>query len=490
MSIQAIRLRNFRGFRDVSLHLKPLTVLLGPNSSGKSSFSHPLAALAHCQRAYSGTRNASLTPENVEKASQWPIDLGGYRDLVTSGCDEKIYVNLLASEGWVEFGFGRVPTAADDLWFSHMAYPRNLDSKITEGQGANSSVTIPLSVDLSKQILSVPTVNSTVDVGPGINASLQPEDDTKLLLERINEQDWTYQGEIPTLGLDGLFPLNLTRPNGAEIKFNSKAVVEIRSLLQDLTYLRASRERPIRGYARARSEQKFIGYAGEKVASVLLNRGDQEGRFVSPPPPISAIRKKDFQIGWQERVTTLQDATSEWLEHLGLAGHAQVSGSERYGSEHVDIRVTLQSGGKSRDITEVGFGISQVLPVIVGALLQAKSSLFIVDLPEAHLHPRPQAEIADLFCSLAMCGRSALVETHSEMFFHRLRLRAAMDPELMKRIAVYFVDAPNADGTCRPPREVGLSFDEELTWPAGFLQEALESEIQIKSVRKAQAKHD
>lgn len=199
--------------------------------------------------------------------------------------------------------------------------------------------------------------------------------------------------------------------------------------------------------------------------------------------------KKDFLIGWQERVTTLQHATSEWLQHLGLAGQAQVSGSERYGSEHVDIRMTLQSGGKSRDITEVGFGISQVLPVIIGALLQTKGSLFIVDLPEAHLHPRPQAEIADLFCSLAMCGRSALVETHSEMFFHRLRLRAAMDPELMKRIAVYFVDAPNADGTCRPPREVGLSFDEELTWPAGFLQEALESEIQIKSVRKARTKH-
>jgi len=488
MSIQAIRLRNFRGFKDVTLPLKPLTVLLGPNSSGKSSFSHPLAALAHCQRAYAGTRNASLTPENAEKASQWPIDLGGYRDLVTHGCNEKIYVNLLASEGWVEFGFARVPAAADVLWLSHMAYPQSLDS-ITEGQGANSAVTIPLPADLTNPVISVPKGNSTVDVGPGTNASMPGVDDTKLLLERINEQDWTYQGEIPTLGLDGLFPLNLTRSNGAEIKFNRKAVVEIRSLLQDLVYLRASRERPNRGYPRVRSEQKSIGYEGEKAASVLLNRGDQEGIFISPPPPILAIKKKDFQINWEEGKATLQSAASKWLQHLQLAEQVQVSESLRYGSEYVDVRVTLRPSGASRDITEVGFAISQTLPIIIGALIQPRDSLLIVDLPEGHLHPRPQADMADLFCSLAMCGRSALVETHSEMFFHRLRLRAAMDPELMKRIAVYFVDAPGADGLCGEPRKVGLSFDEELQWPSGFLQETLDSEIQIDSVRQARKKH-
>jgi predicted ATPase len=488
MSIQAIQLRNFRGFSDVTLPLKPLTVLLGPNSSGKSSFSHPLAALAHCQRAYTGTRNASLTPENAEKASQWPIDLGGYRDLVTHGCNEKVYVNLLASEGWVEFGFGQVPTAVDELWFSHMAYPRNLDSNITEGQRANSAVTIPLSADLSKQVRAVPAVNSTVDVAPGINASLEPVNDTKLVLERINEQDWIHQSEIPYLGLDGLFPLNLTRSNGDEIKFNRKSVVEIRSLLQDLVYLRAGRERPNRGYPRVRSEQKSIGYEGQKAASVLLNRGDQDGIFICPPPSILAVKKKDFQINWKEGKATLQSAASKWLQHLQLAEKVQVSESLRYGSEYVDVRVTLRPGGASRDITEVGFAISQTLPIIIGALLQPRDSLLIVDLPEGHLHPGPQADMADLFCSLAMCGRSALVETHSEMFFHRLRLRAAMDPELMKRIVVYFVDAPNPDGTCRPPREIGLSFEQELTWPAGFLQEALDSEIKIRSVRQARTK--
>src|SRR5260370_38597582 len=105
MSISKIRLRNFRGFRNESLAIKPLTVLLGPNSSGKSSFSHPLAALAHCQKLYSGTRNATLTPENPEKADQWPIDLGGDDDLATKESRDKKPIDLWTSEGWVEVGF-------------------------------------------------------------------------------------------------------------------------------------------------------------------------------------------------------------------------------------------------------------------------------------------------------------------------------------------------------------------------------------------------
>jgi predicted ATPase len=484
MSIQALRLRNFRGYRDVTLKLAPLTVLLGPNSSGKSSFSHPLAALAHCQKLYSGTRNATLTPENPEKADQWPIDLGGYDDLATKGSRDKIRIDLWTSEGWVEFGFGLVPTAPDLLWFSHVAYPRDVNVS-----GSSLSTTQLSGVPSGPPILA-PSDNSTVDVGPGSNRSLQPVEDTNLVLERINEQGWQHRGNDASLGLDGLIPLNLRHSSGTEIILNRKSSNEIRSLLQHLAYLRASRKRPTRGYPRFRSEQKSIGYAGENTASVLLNRGLREENLICPPLPISTASEKNLLAGWQERTTTLQDSVSQWLEHIGLAKDVQAAESRRYGPEYLDVRVKVGASGPSRDITEVGFGVSQALPVVVGALLQPKDSLFLVDLPEAHLHPRAQAEIADLFCALAMSGRRALVETHSEMFFHRLRLRAAMDSELMKAIAVYFVDAPNPDGTCNPPREVGLSFEQELAWPAGFLQEALDSEIQIRSVRQARTEHD
>ena len=52
-----------------------------------------------------------------------------------------------------------------------------------------------------------------------------------------------------------------------------------------------------------------------------------------------------------------------------------------------------------------------------------------------------------------------------------------MDPHLMERIAVYFIDAPT-EGRCNLPRRVGLRFEDELNWPNGFLQEAWETEVQ------------
>src|SRR5690348_4930879 len=75
MTTEKIRLQNFRGYSDVPLRLKPLTVLLGANSSGKSSFSQPLAALSHCQSLYEGRRDASLTPRTAIEAAEWPVDL-------------------------------------------------------------------------------------------------------------------------------------------------------------------------------------------------------------------------------------------------------------------------------------------------------------------------------------------------------------------------------------------------------------------------------
>lgn len=151
-----------------------------------------------------------------------------------------------------------------------------------------------------------------------------------------------------------------------------------------------------------------------------------------------------------------------------------------------DLQLRVAPNGQSpHDITEIGFGVSQVIPVLVAGLLQPKDSLFIVDLPEAHLHPRPQGAIADFFCSLALAGKTSLVETHSEMFFHQLRLRAAMDPRLMENIAVYFIDRP-VDGICSKPRLVDLGYEGELQWPEGFLQEAWETESSISAVREAQ----
>src|SRR6266480_4117021 len=103
MSIQAIRLQNFRGFSDASIALKPLTVLLGPNSAGKSAFGHAVAAMAHAQWLHHGGNRATLTPRSAKDSGEWPIDLGTLEDLRTAGTMDRAIVGLLTSDGWVKF---------------------------------------------------------------------------------------------------------------------------------------------------------------------------------------------------------------------------------------------------------------------------------------------------------------------------------------------------------------------------------------------------
>ena len=74
------------------------------------------------------------------------------------------------------------------------------------------------------------------------------------------------------------------------------------------------------------------------------------------------------------------------------------------------------------------------------------------------------------------------------MFFHQLRLRVAMNPELNDLIAVYFVDEP-LSGRCRQPRQIGLTLDGEPGWPEGFFQEGWNVESQISAVREAQRRN-
>jgi predicted ATPase len=84
-----------------------------------------------------------------------------------------------------------------------------------------------------------------------------------------------------------------------------------------------------------------------------------------------------------------------------------------------------QKAGVSANIREVGFGLTQMLPIIAQAVLAKPGDTLIIEQPELHLHPRAQAELADLFIAMARNGTRFLIETHSEHLLLRLRRRIA-----------------------------------------------------------------
>ncbi|MGA9059212.1 MAG: AAA family ATPase [Terriglobia bacterium] len=472
MSIQAVRLRNFRGFQDAGIQLKPLTVLLGPNSAGKSAFGHALAAMAHAQWFHSGSGQASLTPAQKD-ADDWPVDLGNLPDLRTDGVVDRVYIGLETNEGLVDLGFGfELPLpSARDLRLSYVAHPRGLDESAAVTTTVRAQGEVP---GAQSEVVSLGV--SEPQKSPG-----------RLVLRRINENMWHDEGEDSAclVGLDGLMVMTVQhQPGGTSRQLSGAARDEVRTFLKGLTYLRATRKRPSRSYRADTGPRQAIGYAGEWTATILSERRDEIVPFVRPPQIPNTVDEAAATLDapWDQGTMKLLSAVDEWLQLLHLATSIESTAIE--GSRgQLQIRATLP-GQQSHNITEIGFGISQIVPVLVAGLLQPENGILIVDLPEAHLHPRPQAVLADFFCSLALSGRTTLVETHSEMFFHRLRLRAEMNPELLGKIEVYFIDEPK-DGDCCQPRSVGLTSKGQLRWPMGFLAEAWDTEKHIRIMREA-----
>ena len=95
-----------------------------------------------------------------------------------------------------------------------------------------------------------------------------------------------------------------------------------------------------------------------------------------------------------------------------------------------------------------------------------------------------QSTTDDVLDGMNLSGKRVLVETHSEMFFHWLRLRAEMNEELAENIAVYFIDRPGLKG-CEAPQPVGLVGKSQLHWPIGFFEEAWDIESRIRAIREA-----
>jgi len=373
----------------------------------------------------------------------------------------------------MELGFGGADENPDNLRINYFSYPTN--PQVSIGVAAPSA-NMPRVI--AGGHASIPSDAKPLKMAPG-----------DMAFRRLNESVWWDEStKVQTsVDLEGLVVRTVQHLGHTIVPLNNQPRETIKSLLTNLGYLRAVRKRPSRSYKDDVGLRQAIGYEGEWTATVLQEQGPNQIVSRRPPPIPDSVEtaRKTHNEPRRENQSSLLEGVGWWLQQLGLATSVETVRLPE-DKRRLQIRVTLPHQ-RACDITEVGFGISQVLPVLVSGLLQPHNSIFVVDLPEAHLHPLPQARLADFFCSLALSDRLALVETHSEMFFHRLRLRAEMEPELKDKIQVYFIDQPK-NGICCKPRPVGLGYDQELDWPVGFFQEGWETETQINVVRQARGK--
>lgn len=419
--ISLIRLLNFRNWTDAhwekGIVLKPITLVLGRNSAGKTSILQPLRMLKQTIEATDAGTYLLL-----DGTKQDGVNLGSYADVV-NGHDEKremgVGIDLL--ESGISF----------DVRFKQVDERPVIDSLVYRIKGER------------------------VEVTRGPNAAYQ------LSSPRFRLPNWDGSNTVHV-------PKKEVYDPGRAIEFSEQAL-------------------------------KDLGSLGETVrgAMVALKKGFEAFHFLGPlrPPPAREVtwsQQDPTRLGSNGSETvqalisnetgrnkgTLKQAVSYWLKRLDLADSIDVSRVGRTLLYQIEV---VRNGNRS-NIVDVGFGVSQVLPVIVLLHFVPEGSVILCEDPEAHLHPMAQAELATMFVEVAKNRRlQVLVETHSEYLFRRLQYLMSDEQLRPEECALYYVkrEAPAAQLTVLEPNQFG----QLANWPPFFFGDAMgETERQVRKI--------
>jgi len=232
--------------------------------------------------------------------------------------------------------------------------------------------------------------------------------------------------------------------------------------IADVAYLGPLRERPERSYMWNRQNPGDLGSRGERAVHALLASANSRTK-----------RKVNHEggQGW------LVEKVSDWLVRLGVADGLVLERQAR--SRYFEV--VIKGDGRSANIMDVGFGVSQVLPMLVLAYFVPRGATILAEQPEIHLHPRAQVGLAELMVEVAKeRGVQFLVETHSEYMFRRLQFLIADEQISANNCRLYFVDRKH-DRTAELRSLEVDEFGRVSNWPTHFFGDSLgETERQMQ----------
>ena len=245
----------------------------------------------------------------------------------------------------------------------------------------------------------------------------------------------------------------------------------------NISYLGPLREDPKPLYPMSEVSYTYdIGKKGENTATILAIYGKTPNVFPCPNLDNSGIYKNEKK--------TLKKAVIEWLKYIGVLEDIEAN-MEQGG---FTLKIKTSSDGGFSDLTNVGVGVSQVVPIVTMCLLAAKGTTLIIEQPELHLHPKMQTKLTDFFVAISQSGKQCIIETHSEHIINALRYRVAKtakpaDEELAKNIQIYFVEKDKEGALFR---SININKYAAISdWPEGFFDESSKAADEIiKAVSK------
>lgn len=373
MPIDKLTISNFKGVADrIEFEIKPVTFFIGPNSSGKSSCIHALAALAQTIKLSSSKLPVVLDDEYAQ------VHLGRFIEVIHS----KSYSDQ------IEIG---------------VAFPleKVLHRSIRKGlaiEQENAQASAIYSFKSTRRTQDVFIEKADFEIGDkSLSYRIKPK--SSLYTVRLNNKPVSANA-VNTSGMKfSLLPDGKIDP-GQEFYntfvLNELSVESVAAELRRTLYLGPFRQSPQRRYPTRGSAPMEVGAEGDAAITLLANEYVQS----KTRPHIKEI--------------------SRWMNVLGLAKGIEVS---RVGkSDLFDVQVTLADDA-SLPIADLGYGISQILPVLTQCSFAPKGATLLFEQPELHLHPAAAGKLAIVFAEVAKKKNLRIIaETHSrELFFNTLK---------------------------------------------------------------------
>jgi energy-coupling factor transporter ATP-binding protein EcfA2 len=387
-----LTLENVRGFEGKhELHVKPVTLVVGENSSGKTTL---LAALS-----------AALQPDfpTVDVLNRAPFELGSFDTIATYrggayGRASKFCI------GWESEASDGHSIRAE--FSSNHGVPRV--SRVEVHANRQTLVGSPVSGEWKVTYGSEksPTSSVTFRTEASEAAQFSLSDAVRLYLaatraSKRGKEEGDPRGSDEAL--QALFNLTASSPRHRP----------------RVTALAPLRTRPRRTYDELIEEFKPEGdHVPLVLARILADEGQKDG--------------------------VVANALDAFGKASGLFNKIKVKRMGRQPSDPFQVRV--KSAGPDANLVDVGYGVSQALPIIVDSILAPKNRVVLVQQPEVHLHPKAQAALGSFFCELARDNtKQFVIETHSDYLVDRVRMAVAQGQISAESVNIVFLERDGLD---------------------------------------------
>lgn len=427
-----LTLENFKIWKRLEIEFGQVTGIFGPNSTGKSSLLQWLLLLKQTKAATD--RGLVL---DFGGPGQY-VNLGTYRDVVHHHDDALSMRSVLKWTLPKTLKISNPEGRRTDVLFS--GDEMEMDSVIYEH---GKRLRTELAYQFADESFSLKPKASS-----GTSYQLKPDRSSEGIFRFVRTQGRPW--ELPGPVKNYLFP-DQAKTYYKNADFLSKFERAYETLMDRLFYLGPLREYPQREYRWAGARPEDVGLRGERTIDAILS---------------ATQRDEKRNLGGKTHYKPFQEIIAHWLRKLGLV-HSFVIEEIALGSNLYQARVRQDAGSPEVLLTDVGFGVSQVLPALVLLYYVPEGSTILMEQPEIHLHPSVQSGLADAVLVAAKTRNlQVLIESHSEHLLRRLQRRVAEGGCRDGFVKLYFC---RSHGLSASLEDLELNmFGEIQNWPQGF----------------------